>query len=92
MKSYFFRNFYRVFILVLINKNENNLTMCWWTDFLIVNQNISVEDNQGTSPANQVFVGSAVNMTCQSTRAYEYCTWRHHDKECKFEWIRVRYI
>ena len=28
--------------------------------------------------------GSNVNLTCQSSRAFEYCTWSHKDKECHF--------
>ena len=75
------------FILVLIRNNM--WTKCSWTDFRIIKQTVAVHEKEIVEPF-QVAVGSNVNLTCQTSRAFEYCTWRHMDKECKFEWKRVR--
>ena len=73
-----------------MNLNENNLVTSWWTDFVIMNQTMTVEEPTRTSQSNEAVVGDTINLACQATRAYEYCTWRHNGKECKFEWKRVR--
>merc|ERR1712135_278344 len=58
---------------------------CSWTEFEIINQKISIDEKEINEPF-KVEEGSNVNLTCQTSRAFEYCTWSHKDKECKFEW------
>ena len=76
-----------LFILVVIRNDI--CTRCSWTDFQIIKQTVSIHDKDLLEPF-KVAEGSNVNFTCQTSRAFEYCTWRHMDKECKFEWKRVR--
>ena len=64
---------------------------CSWTEFEITNQNLSIDEKEINEPF-KVEVGSNVNLTCQTSRSFEYCTWSHKDKECKFEWKQVRII
>ena len=64
---------------------------CSWTEFEIINQKISIDEKEINEPF-KVEEGSNVNLTCQTSRAFEYCTWSHKDKECKFEWKQVRII
>ena len=64
---------------------------CTWTDFQITNRAIDINGKYLVEPF-KVPEGSNANLTCKSSRAFEYCTWSHKDKECHFEWKRVRII
>ena len=88
---YFSKTYYHpeTFIIVVItNIAWNN---CTWTDFQITHKAISIYEKYLVEPF-EVLEGSNVNLTCQSSRAFEYCTWSHKDKECHFEWKRVNVI
>jgi len=67
--------------------NSNNFIASWWTDFRIIHQNVTVDDSkeflEGPTGVN---TSITANLTCQSSRAFEYCTWMHMGKTCKFEW------
>ena len=89
----FFKQLCQLCFWVLVSLNKNNFVTSFWTDFEIVNQTVTVEgaDMKSSRQADQVGVGDTMNLTCQASRAYEYCTWSHNGGECKFEWKRVRY-
>ena len=78
-----------IFMLTLVTSIA--VIRCSWTEFKIINQKISIDEKEISHPS-KVEVGSNVNLTCQTSRAFEYCTWSHKDKECKFEWKQVRII
>ena len=78
-----------IFMLTLVTSIA--VIRCSWTEFEIINQKISIDEKEISHPS-KLEVGSNVNLTCQTSRAFEYCTWSHKDKECKFEWKQVRII
>ena len=81
----------RFTIFYFVSGNSNNFITSWGTDFRIIHQNVTVEksiENLG-APTN-LNKSVTVNLTCQSSRAFEYCTWMHMGKACKFEWKWVR--
>ena len=78
-----------IFMLTLVTSIA--VIRCSWTEFEIIKQKISIDEKEISHPS-KVEVGSNVNLTCQTSRAFEYCTWSHKDKECKFEWKQVRII
>ena len=77
------------FIMVVITNIV--LNNCTWTDFQITHRAIDIYGKYLAEPF-EVPEGSNVNLTCQSSRAFEYCTWSHKDKEGHFERKRVRII
>ena len=88
-----FKHFCQILLWALVSLNKNNFVESFWTDFEIVNNTMTVKGGHMRSlrEADQVGVGDTMNLTCQASRAYEYCTWSHNGDECKFEWKRVRY-
>ena len=81
----------RLTIFYFVWGNSNNFIASWWTDFRIIHQNVTVDDSkellEGPTGVN---TSITANLTCQSSRAFEYCTWMHMGKTCKFEWKWVR--
>ena len=76
-------------MIVFISANCNVIISSRWTEFEIVKQNFHVEGNDAALDGGQLKEGVNVTLTCQTSRAYEYCTWKHNNKECTFEWKRV---
>ena len=84
--------FQRFLIIVLTMDIDYLLISSIRTEFMIINQTVTADCLQCDglqSDSKRVLVGSNVNLSCQSSSAYRYCTWEHTDKECSFEWTRV---
>ena len=84
--------FQRFLTIVLTMDIDYLLISSIRTEFMIINQTVTADCLQCDglqSDSNRILVGSNVNLSCQSSSAYRYCTWEHTDKECSFEWTRV---
>ena len=84
--------FQRFLIIVLTMDIDCLLISSIRAEFMIINQTVTADCLQCDglqSDSNRILVGSNVNLSCQSSSAYRYCTWEHADKECSFEWTRV---
>ena len=59
-------------------------------DNVEVRHNFNITNANNTNANITSFNESkGANLTCQSSKSFQFCTWKDNETECKFEWNRV---